>query len=98
MAIELAAEPRTELGKERCRKMRADNRLPANIYGGPLKSPQAISLDLHETEKLVKSHGKSADYAVVLEGTAYNVRIQEIHFDPVRRDFQHIDFVVQNNA
>jgi ribosomal protein L25 (general stress protein Ctc) len=94
MAIELVAEPRTELGKEKCKKLRAQNRLPGNIYGGRLPQPQAISLDLHATEKLIKDHGKQADYAVVLAGERYPVRIEQIHFEPVMRNFEHVDFVV----
>lgn len=97
MVIELVAEPRTELGKEKCKKLRAQNRLPANIYGGQLPEPQAISLDLHATEKLVKDHGKEAEYAVVLGGEKYPVRIQEIQFEPVLRHFEHLDFVVLND-
>ena len=55
-------------------KLRAVNRLPANIYGGLLKEPRAITLDSHETELLLKEHGKKADYAIVLEGQTYPVQ------------------------
>lgn len=98
MAIELAAERRTELGKEECKKLRAANKLPANIYGGSLKESRAISLDLHETEKTIKANGKGADYAVVLEGQTYTVRIQEIRYEPIHKGFQHLDFVVSANG
>ena len=94
MAIELVAEPRTELGKEKMKKLRAQNKLPGNIYGGSLQEPQAIVLDLHETEKTIKDNGKNADYVVVLGGEKYPVRIEEIHFEPIHRGFQHVDFVV----
>lgn len=97
MAIELVAEPRTELGKEKCKKLRTQNRLPANIYGGGLEQPQAISLDLHATEKLIKDHGRQAEYTVVLGGEKYPVRIEEIQFEPVLRHFEHVDFVVLSN-
>lgn len=95
MAIELAAEPRNVFGKEKMKELRAANKLPGNIYGGPLKEPQAINLDLHECEKVIKTNGKSADYAVVLEGTTYPVRIEEIRYEPLYRGFQHLDFVVK---
>jgi len=97
MAIELIAEPRSEFGKEKMKKLRADNKLPGNIYGGPLKEPKAIQLDLHACEKVIKANGKSAEYAVVLEGTTYPVRIEEIRYEPVYRDFQHLDFVVKTD-
>lgn len=94
MSIELVAEPRSELGKEKAKKMRAANKLPGNIYGGPLAEPRSIQLDLHETEKVIAANGKSADYTVVLEGEHYPVRIAEIRYEPIYRRFQHVDFVV----
>ena len=97
MAIELTAEPRTEFGKEKMKKLRADNKLPGNIYGGPLAEPKAIQLNLHECEKAIQSNGKSADYAVVLEGQTYPVRIEEIRYEPVYRGFLHLDFVVKTD-
>ena len=97
MTIELVAEPRAELGKEKMKKLRAQNKLPGNIYGGSMQAPQAISLNLHETEKAIKDNGKNAEYVVVLGGEKYQVRIEEIHYEPIHRGFQHVDFVVLNN-
>jgi ribosomal protein L25 (general stress protein Ctc) len=98
MAYELVAEPRAELGKEKCSKLRAANRLPGNVYGAPLTEARAISFDLHATELLVKQHGKSAEYTLSLEGASYPVRIEEIHFDPLTKSFEHLDLVVRNNG
>ena len=97
MAIELIAEPRSEFGKEKMKKLRADNILPGNIYGGPLAEPKAIQLDLHACEQLIQANGKSADYAVVLEGQTYPVRIEEIRYEPIYRGFLHLDFVVKTD-
>lgn len=97
MAIELIAEPRTELGKEKMSKLRAVNRLPANLHGGLLKEPRAITLDLHQTELLLKEHGKRAEYAVVLEGQTFSVEIQEIAAEPIYKHLLHIDFLVRGN-
>jgi ribosomal protein L25 (general stress protein Ctc) len=97
MVIELKAEHRTDFGKEKCAKLRVANKLPGNIYGGPLSEPQAINLDLHETEMLVKANGKSAQYAVVLDDNTYAVRIQEIRYEPLYKKFQHVDFVVEDD-
>jgi large subunit ribosomal protein L25 len=97
MAIELHAELRAELGKEKMKKLRGANRLPANIYGGKFE-PRLISLDLHNTELLLKEHGKNGDYAVVLEGQSFPVRIQEVATEPVHKHLLHIDFVVRSDA
>jgi large subunit ribosomal protein L25 len=98
MAIELVAEPRTELGKEKMKKLRAANRLPANIYGGTLLAPRAITLDLHQTDLLVRQHGRRAEYAIVLEGQTYPVQIKEITAEPIYKQLQHIDFLVRGNG
>jgi len=98
MAIELVAEPRAELGKELCKKLRAQNRLPANVYGGGLPEPRAISFDLHETEKVIKDHGRDAEYELVLEGQKYPVKIQEIELEPIYKEFLHIDLLVKNDG
>jgi ribosomal protein L25 (general stress protein Ctc) len=95
MTIELMAEPRAELGKEKCHKLRAANKLPGNIYGGPLPEARPINLDLHATELLVKRNGKHADYTVTLEGVTYAVRLEEVRYDPLSHGFQHLDFVVR---
>lgn len=94
MAIELKAEPRSGLGKEICKKLRAQDVLPGNLYGGPLKEPRAISFPLHETEKTMMKNGKSADYAVVLEGKTYPVKIQEVEVEPIYKGFLHLDLLV----
>jgi len=98
MAIELVAEPRAELGKELCKQLRANNRLPANVYGGNLPEPRAISFDLHETEKVIKDNGRDAEYELVLEGQKYPVKIQEIELEPIYKDFLHIDLLVKNDG
>src|SRR5438046_523663 len=84
MAITLTAEPRSELGKEKCKKLRAAGRLPANVYGGPFgTSPRALTLDLHSTELAVKRNGKSAQYELAFEGAVHAVRIQQVGYEPV---------------
>ena len=98
MAIELKAEPRTELGKELCKKLRANGVLPGNVYGGPLKEPRAVSFPLGETEKLLKTNGRDADYVVVLEGESYPVRIQEAKTEPIYKGFLHLDLVVKTDG
>ncbi|HES58611.1 MAG TPA: hypothetical protein ENO21_04180 [Firmicutes bacterium] len=98
MAIELVAEPRAELGKEQAKKLRADNRLPGNVYGPGLPESRAISFNLHETEKTIKDHGRDAEYELVLEGQKYPVRIQDIELEPIYKDFLHIDLLVKGNG
>lgn len=99
MALTLTAEPRTEFGKEKCAKLRRANKLPANVYGGPFgTSPRALSLNLHDTELLVKRNGKSAEYELAFEGQVYPVKIQEVGYEPVYKNFKHLDLLVKGQG
>jgi ribosomal protein L25 (general stress protein Ctc) len=99
MAITLTAEPRTELGKEKCAKLRRAGRLPANVYGGPFgTSPRTLTLDLHSTELTIKRNGKSADYELTFEGSTYPIKIQEVRYEPVYKKFEHLDLLVRSAA
>jgi ribosomal protein L25 (general stress protein Ctc) len=99
MAITLTAEPRTELGKEKCSKLRVAGRLPANVYGGPFgTSPRLLTLDLHSTELTVKRNGKSAEYELAFEGQTYPVKIQEVRYEPVYKGFKHLDLFIPNKG
>jgi ribosomal protein L25 (general stress protein Ctc) len=95
MALILKAEPRTEFGKEKCAKLRRNNRLPGNVYGGPFGiEPRAISFNLHETELLIKRNGKSSEYELEFEGSTYPVKIQEVGYEPVYKNFRHLDLLI----
>ncbi|MCB1220972.1 MAG: hypothetical protein H7A35_08145 [Planctomycetales bacterium] len=96
MAIELTAEKRTEFGKERCKKLRARNILPGNLYGGDFKEPVAIQLELNHNELVIKRNGKRAEYVLNFEGKTIPVRIEEIRYEPVMKAFKHLDFVVKS--
>jgi large subunit ribosomal protein L25 len=98
MAIELVAEPRAELGKEKMKKLRNVNRLPANMYGKGLDTARTITLDLHKTEMTFKSHSIKEDYIIVLEGKSYPVKIQEVRAEPIYKHLLHIDFLVRADA
>jgi len=95
MAIELAAQRRTEIGKA-ARAARKSGRLLANIYGLGFDAPVAISLDQHTAERTLRENGKRAEYAVVLDGTTYPVRLQEVQINALRKLILHVDFVVTN--
>ena len=96
MAIELSAEKRTEFGKEKCKKLRAKDILPGNLYGGSYKEPVAIQLELNKSELLIKRNGKRAEYVLNYDGQSIPVTINEIRYEPVMKAFQHLDFLVKS--
>lgn len=95
MAVELAAERRTEIGKA-SRAARKGGRLLGNIYGGSFSEPVAISLDQKSAERLLRENGKSATYTVSLDGQTYPVKLQEVQVNALRKLILHVDFVVTN--
>ncbi len=95
MAIELAAQRRTEIGKA-SRAVRAGGRMLANIHGGPFRDAAAITLDQKTAEKLLRDNGKKAEYTVSLDGQSYPVRIQEVQIQTLKKMILHVDFVVTN--
>jgi len=59
---ELKATPRSDTGKEYARKLRAEGRIPAVLYGKDME-PVGLSLDIQETEYLF--HRISVDNTIV---------------------------------
>ena len=95
MAIELAAERRTEIGKS-SRAVRKSGRMLGNVYGGPLTETVPITLDQKSAERTIRENGKSAQYTLTLEGQTYPVRLHEIQIATLKKQILHIDFVVTN--
>jgi large subunit ribosomal protein L25 len=95
MAIELTAQRRSATGKS-VKQLRAAGRLPGNVYGGSLTEALAVELDTKEAEKVIRANGKKAEYSLNVDGTTYPVRLQEVQFEPLRKAFIHVDFVVTN--
>jgi large subunit ribosomal protein L25 len=98
MPVELTAQPRTELGKQKNKQMRKVNRLPATIYGKGIEGSLSIEMDLKETEKTIRATGKTADYTLLLDGKSYPVAVKEVQRDLIRKTFVHVDFFVRNDG
>ncbi len=87
----LAAEIRTKFGKGAARKIRANNQIPAVIYGHGTE-PQHITLPGHETMLLVRTANAVVDLDI--EGAAQLALVKDVQRDPVRQIIEHIDLVV----
>jgi len=92
---ELKAQPRAETGKEAARKLRAEGRIPAVIYGKDME-PRGLSLDLQETEYLFQRIAvENTILDLVIEGDDEPVRtlIREIQSYPHKPGLLHVDFL-----
>jgi large subunit ribosomal protein L25 len=87
----LSAELRTKFGKGAARKIRANDQIPAVIYGHGTE-PQHVSLPGHETMLVVRKANAIIDLDI--EGTAQLALVKDVQRDPVRQIIEHIDLVV----
>jgi large subunit ribosomal protein L25 len=86
------AEIRQEFGKNANRRMRANGRVPAIVYGRGLDSV-AVSVDPKDLERILHSEaGHNTIFKLAFEGDAKDVLIRDYQVDPVREEFLHADF------
>ena len=94
MAATLKATAREGAGKGVARKLRAQGKVPAVIYGHGDKNVP-LALDRHELELLL--HGISVENTVIGlvtdGGSSTDVLIREVQMHPYRPEVLHVDFV-----
>jgi len=91
----LKAQPRADTGKEAARKLRAEGRIPAVIYGKEMEA-RGLSLDLKETEYLFQRIAvENTILDLVIEGDDEPVQtlIREIQAYPHKPGLLHVDFL-----
>lgn len=88
-SYQLTVEQRTQTGKSYARKLRADQKIPAVIYGS---GAPAISIEVpsREVERALASQGSLID--LQLGGESKTVIVKDMHRDPVRGTLLHLDF------
>ncbi len=86
---QLTVEERTQTGKSYARKLRAQERIPAVIYGSGKPSTN-IEVGVRDVEKALAAHGSLID--LNLGGATKTVLVKDMHRDPVRGTLQHLDF------
>jgi len=90
--ISLTAERRTERGSAAARRLRAQGRVPAVIYGHG-REPEALSLLRADLEKALSGGGVGTTLIeLTVDGRPVKTLIREIQRTPVRREIAHVDF------
>ena len=88
----LTATPRSETGKGAARKLRAERRVPAVIYGHH-RHPQPLTLDGRELDKLLdRIAAETTVVELAMSGGSARTLIREIQRHPFRRQVLHVDF------
>ncbi|WP_166878357.1 MULTISPECIES: 50S ribosomal protein L25/general stress protein Ctc [unclassified Salinibacterium] len=89
--MKLKAELRTAFGKGAARKIRAQNKIPAVIYGHGTE-PQHVTLPGHETMLLIRK--ANAVFELDIEGKPELALVKDVQRDPVRQIIEHLDLIV----
>ncbi|MGH7719663.1 MAG: 50S ribosomal protein L25/general stress protein Ctc [Gemmatimonadaceae bacterium] len=88
----LNATVRSSSGKGAARKLRAQMRIPAIIYGHG-RAPQALAIETRELERLLdRIAAETTVVELSVDGTVSRTLIREIQRHPVRPHILHIDF------
>lgn len=89
----LSAKPRTEFGKNACRRIRAAGRVPAILYGLE-EEPVALSVDHHDFNVLLAHEAGATIIDLAPEGAdaPTPVIVREVLDHPVTSQRLHVDF------
>ena len=88
----MKANRREVIGKQ-VKALRREGKLPAVIYGHGIEST-AITLDAHQTNKVLSSVGTSTLITIDLEGEEYSVLVRDRQHHVLLRHLLHVDFQV----
>jgi large subunit ribosomal protein L25 len=89
---EFNAKPRSGQGRRAAADLRAQGKLPANVYGRGEKSV-SVEVDYRELNLLYqRTIGKNALLTMKLEGKDSTVMFKDVQREPVKDKFLHIDF------
>ena len=92
----LLAESGRAAGSAASRRLRAEGRIPAVVYGHGME-PLPVSVDRRELRQALSgAAGLNTILDLTVDGQVYPTLIKDIQRHPVRRSVQHIDFIQVN--
>ncbi len=90
--LSMQATRREAYGKNANRRLRADGRIPAVVYGRGQDSV-SLSVDPKEVIRILHSEsGRNTIFKLQVEGSEQDVLVKEFQLHPVRDDLLHADF------
>ncbi|HEV7764381.1 MAG TPA: 50S ribosomal protein L25 [Thermoanaerobaculia bacterium] len=94
--VTLEVTRREQTGKEFAKKLRADGKVPAVVYGGH-REPVAITVDRKSVSELISKseHGIRSVFLLKMAGSDQqrHAMIKDLTINPISRKMTHIDFV-----
>jgi large subunit ribosomal protein L25 len=92
--IVLTAETGRPLGSAACRRLRAEGKVPAVVYGTGF-DPTPVAIDWRSLRQaLTTDKGLNAVITLDVAGDQQMTIVKELQRHPVRRDVLHVDFLV----
>jgi large subunit ribosomal protein L25 len=93
MDATLQAEKRETRGKNEARRLRANNRIPAVLYGADKGKATEIAVDPKVLSRILHSEsGVNTLIGLDLDGTSTRVLVKEYQLDPIDHKLLHADF------
>ncbi|QCR54262.1 50S ribosomal protein L25 [Brachybacterium sp. SGAir0954] len=92
MAETLNVELRDEFGKGAARRIRAEHKIPAVLYGHG-EAPLHLVLPGHETALAARNSNALLDLQLA-DGTSHLALIKEIQRHPLHRTLTHLDLII----
>ncbi len=92
----LTAEIGRRSGSSDSRRLRAEGKIPAVVYGHGM-DPISVSVDRRELRQALSgAAGMNTILDLTVDGAVYPTLIKDIQRHPVKRSVQHIDFIQVN--
>ena len=90
--MKLQAQTRERLGTSASKQARAENKVPAIIYGKDVEST-AILVDRKEFDDLLRKLGRNAVFTVVLDGEEQQVIIKNIDHSALKPELYNVELL-----
>ncbi|HEX7277355.1 MAG TPA: 50S ribosomal protein L25 [Acidimicrobiales bacterium] len=92
--VSLVAEARRGTGSAAARRLRAEGKIPAILYGHGIE-PQPLTVDRKDLRAaLAHEAGLNALFALEVEGTRHLAMAKQLQRDALKRSVSHVDFVI----
>ena len=92
----LTAEVGRRAGSSDSRRLRAEGKIPAIVYGHGME-PLSVSVDRRELRQALSgAAGMNTILDLSVDGAVYPTLIKDVQRHPVKRSVQHIDFIQVN--
>ena len=93
MDFNIKAEKRENFGKNACRRLRKQGKIPAVLYG-PQIPAVPLSLEKRDILRILRSEtGENTIFKVSFDAATRDVMIKDVQQDPVTEEILHADLI-----